>query len=46
VAAGISIPAALISWMDGTLPLIQWIAGILAIASALVSIYFAFKRRK
>jgi hypothetical protein len=46
IAAGVSVPAWLISLAAETLPLIQWLAGLFAIIVSGLAIYRHFKRPK
>lgn len=39
IAAGVSVPSALIAWFAETLPVIQWAAGALAIVVSALAIW-------
>jgi len=44
VAAGVSVPAWLVSMAANTLPVVQWIAGMVAICSGVLAIACYVKR--
>ena len=45
IGAGISIPAAAISWMATELPVVQFIAAVIAIISGALSLYTWVRHR-